>query len=69
MHGGIAKGFQHGRGFRIEEGHSIGHLVIDLILNVQLIETRREDAIVKAIVRIPKQRPLEIEIQTKLSSP
>lgn len=34
VHGGIAEGFQHGRGFRIEEGHSIGHLVIDFVLNV-----------------------------------
>lgn len=34
VHGGIAKGFQHRRGFCIEEGHSIGHLIIDFILNV-----------------------------------
>lgn len=34
VHGGIAKGFQHWCGFCIEEGHSIGHLIIDFILNV-----------------------------------
>ena len=34
VHGGVAEGFQHWRGFRVEEGHSIGHLIVDFILNV-----------------------------------
>lgn len=34
VHGGVAEGFQHRRGFCVEQGHSIGHLIVDFILNV-----------------------------------
>lgn len=34
--GSCTESLQHGRGFGVEQRHSIGHLVVDLVLNVQL---------------------------------
>ena len=34
--GCVAECFQHGRGLGVEQGHPVGHLVVDLALNVQL---------------------------------
>ncbi len=43
--GCIAQCLQHGCGFRVEQRHPVGHLVVDFILNVQLkgAETNNTD--------------------------
>lgn len=40
--GGVAQGLQHWRGLGVEQGHPIGHLVVDFVLCLQLCDGARE---------------------------
>lgn len=40
--GGVTQGLQHGSGLSVEQGHPIGHLVVDFILRLQLCDGAKE---------------------------
>lgn len=42
--GGFAECLHHGHGLSVEQRHPVGHLVVDLVLNLQLREQRAEGA-------------------------
>lgn len=42
LSGGVAQGLQHWRGLGVEQGHPIGHLVVDFVLRLQLCDGARE---------------------------
>jgi len=53
--GGVAQRLQHRRGLGVEQGHPIGHLVVDLVLRLQL----RTDNL--SFTRSPEQRHFSSE--------
>lgn len=44
--GGVTQGLQHGSGLGVEQGHPIGHLVVDLVLRLQLCDGARETLLI-----------------------